>query len=105
MYIDVKKMERGGCNYVMTNYQRTTLYIGITSDLQIRIKQHQGKIDPKSFTAKYNLSKFIYFEFYPSIEEAIAREIQLKKWNSVKKERFNSLNKEWKDLSVEILRW
>ncbi|QPH41535.1 GIY-YIG nuclease family protein [Pedobacter endophyticus] len=99
-------MERGGCIYIMTNFLRTTLYIGVTSDLQARIIQHRDKLDPKSFTAKYNLSICIYYEMYPSIEEAIAREKQLKKWNRGKKERLiDSLNKDWTDLSPEIQSW
>ncbi|WP_366512790.1 hypothetical protein [uncultured Chryseobacterium sp.] len=36
----------------MTNYQRTTLYIGLTSDLRSRVYEHQHKIYPRSFTAK-----------------------------------------------------
>ena len=99
-------MERGGCIYIMTNYQRTTIYIGVTSDLRIRINQHRDQIDPKSFTAKYSLSTCIYYEMFPSIEEAIAREKQLKKWNRDKKEKLIATkNKEWKDLSSEILSW
>ncbi|MBC6110568.1 GIY-YIG nuclease family protein [Pedobacter fastidiosus] len=99
-------MERGGCIYIVTNYQRTTLYIGVTSDLQIRIIQHRDKVDPKSFTAKYNLSICIYYEIFPSIEEAINREKQLKKWSRSKKENLiNVKNKGWKDLCPEILAW
>ncbi|KQR70160.1 GIY-YIG nuclease family protein [Pedobacter sp. Leaf176] len=99
-------MEKGGCIYIMTNFQKTTLYIGVTADLQIRIKQHQEKINPKSFSAKYNLSICIYYEVYSSIEEAIAREKQLKKWNRTKKEMLiNTENPEWKDLSPGILTW
>jgi len=99
-------MERGGCIYIMTNYQRTTLYIGVTSDLSVRIVQHRDKFNPNSFTAKYHLSICVYYEMYPSIEEAISREKQLKKWSRSKKETLiNSRNMEWKDLSLEILSW
>lgn len=90
----------------MTNYQRSTLYIGVTSDLRNRVYEHQTKIYPNSFTAKYNLGLCVYYEMHPTIEEAIAREKQLKKWSRVKKENLiNKLNKEWKDLSLEILLW
>lgn len=99
-------MERGGCIYIMTNYQRTTLYIGVTADLSVRIIQHRDKFNPNSFTAKYHLSVCVYYEIYPSIEEAIFREKQLKKWNRSKKETLiNSKNAQWKDLSPEILSW
>ena len=62
------------------------------------------KYDPKSFTAKYNLAICVYYEVYPSIEEAIVREKQLKKWNRSKKDYLvDSKNKEWKDLYQEYL--
>ena len=99
-------MERGGCIYIMTNYQRTTLYIGVTSDLRSRILEHQQKKHPKSFTAKYKLGVCIYYETFSSIEEAIDREKQLKKWSRVKKEKLiNAFNIEWRDLSPEIMQW
>ncbi len=99
-------MVRGGYIYIMTNYQRSTLYIGVTSDLQNRVYQHQTKAYPKSFTAKYGLTFCIYYEVFMTIEEAIAREKQLKRWNRSKKEvLINQVNKEWKDLVPEILEW
>ncbi|WP_113663745.1 GIY-YIG nuclease family protein [Pedobacter nanyangensis] len=99
-------MVRGGCIYIMTNYQRSTLYIGVTSNLQNRLYEHRTKIYPASFTAKYELIFCIYYEVYTTIEEAIAREKQLKKWNRTKKEMLiNQVNREWKDLSPEILEW
>jgi len=99
-------MERGGCIYIMTNYQRTTLYTGVTSDLANRIYKHQCKFYPSSFTAKYDLTIFVYYEIFISIEEAIDREKQLKRWSRAKKEKLiNGVNKEWKDLSPEIMKW
>ncbi|MBB6239048.1 putative endonuclease [Pedobacter sp. AK013] len=99
-------MERGGCIYIMTNYQRTTLYIGVTSDLRSRIYEHQNKIRPKSFTAKYNLMLCVYYEVHTSIEEAIDREKQIKKWNRAKKDALiDSFNKSWVDLTETINDW
>ncbi|MFF5380728.1 GIY-YIG nuclease family protein [Pedobacter suwonensis] len=99
-------MERGGCIYIMTNYQRTTLYIGVTSDLRSRIYEHQNKIYPKSFTSKYNLTLCVYYEVYTSIEEAIDREKQLKKWSRPKKDTLiDNFNKSWDDLTNIINEW
>lgn len=90
----------------MTNYQRSTLYIGVTSDLRNRIYEHQTKIYPDSFTAKYELIFCIYYETFMTIEEAIAWEKQLKKWNRRKKELLiDKFNKGWNDLSAEIMEW
>ncbi|KIA91106.1 excinuclease ABC subunit C [Pedobacter kyungheensis] len=99
-------MERGGCIYILTNFQKTTLYIGVTSDLRSRIYEHQNKIYPKSFSAKYNLTHCIYYEVFSSIEEAIDREKQLKKWNRRKKETLiNDFNPNWNDLTDIINEW
>lgn len=71
-------MERGGFVYIITNTHNTTLYIGVTSDLEGRIWEHINKIHLKSFSAKYNLDKLVYFEFFSTIEEAIEEEKRIK---------------------------
>ncbi len=99
-------MERGGCVYIMTNKNHTTLYTGVTSDLETRIWEHKNHVYPTSFTAKYNLEILVYFEFYTRIEEAIAFEKQIKAGSRAKKEDLiNSMNPEWKDLYDEIEKW
>jgi len=98
-------MEYGGCVYIMTNKHKTTLYIGVTSDIINRIQQHKEHLYAKSFTAKYNLEYCVYFEFFPRIEEAIEREKQLKKWRRDKKEiLINSINPQWTDLLEELMK-
>ncbi len=99
-------MERGGCIYFMTNKNKTTLYLGVTSNLLNRVYEHRMKKYTTSFTAKYNLVFLVFYEFHYSIEEAIAREKQVKKWSRKKKdELINSLNPERKDLWDEIIKW
>jgi putative endonuclease len=83
----------------MTNVNRTTIYIGVTSDLIFRIQEHKLKLHPYSFTARYNLTLIIYYETFTRIEEAINREKEIKKWRREKKETLiNSQNPQWKDL-------
>jgi putative endonuclease len=85
--------------YFMTNKNNTTIYVGVTSNLVKRVYQHKTKTF-KGFTAKYNCDKLVYFEAYDTIDEAIAREKQLKKGNRKRKEvLINKDNPEWKDLS------
>ncbi|MEP7265826.1 MAG: GIY-YIG nuclease family protein [Bacteroidota bacterium] len=97
-------MERGGCVYITSNEYNTTLYIGVTSNLEARIYEHKKKIYPNSFTAKYNCNKLVYFESFISIEEAIAREKQLKGGSRMAKIKLiERTNPSWKDLSDEIL--
>ncbi len=69
----------------MTNRNHSTLYVGVTSYLYSRVIEHKEKAHPKSFTARYNLNKLVYFESFHSIEEAIAREKQLKGGSRQKK--------------------
>lgn len=99
-------MTKGGSVYIMTNKLKTTLYIGVTADLQLRIRQHKEHYFQNSFTDKYNLEYCIYYENFYSIEEAILREKQIKKWSRIKKENLiNSLNPKWIDLWDEIKNW
>jgi putative endonuclease len=97
-------MERGGAVYIMANKNNTTLYVGVTSNIVSRIYEHKEKVYPKSFTAKYNLNKLVYFEGFHSIEEAIAREKQIKGGSRKKKvQLIKSTNPLWKDLYEEVL--
>ena len=99
-------MEQGGCIYILTNTNKTTLYIGVTSDLRSRLWEHKTKVYKNSFSSKYNLDKCIYYEIYPSIEEAINREKQIKNWIREKKNNLISTkNPKWVDLWEEIKMW
>jgi len=96
-------MERGGYVYILTNKSHSTLYTGVTSALYIRISEHKQKVYPSSFTAKYNVSILVYYEFHSSIEEAIMREKFIKgKKSNFKVELINSMNPDWKDLYNEV---
>ena len=99
-------MERGGCVYIMTNKNNTVLYTGVTSDLKKRVYEHKNKLYPTSFTSRYNVSKLVYYEYYPTIEEAIQREKQIKAGSRMKKiALIEKDNREWKDLYEEIMDW
>ena len=78
------------------------LYIGVTSEIEIRIAKHKNETDPNSHTARYNIKKLVYFERFTLISVAIAREKQLKKWSRVKKIRLIvAENPIWQDLSAD----
>ncbi|KAA6348877.1 hypothetical protein EZS27_003677 [termite gut metagenome] len=96
-------MERVGFIYIMTNKNKTTLYIGVTNNLQRRVLEHKNHFIKKSFSASYNLEYCVYYEYYSSIEQAIERETQLKKWSRIKKDLLiTSTNPEWDDLWDKI---
>lgn len=78
------------------------LYIGITTEIEIRIRQHKNHAHPDSFTARYRIDKLVYYECYALVSQAIAREKQLKRWSRIKKLRLIvARNPTWKDLSAE----
>jgi len=96
-------MVRGGWIYMLTNKNNTVLYIGVTSIIYRRYYEHVHRVDPKSFSARYNLHKLVYFEKFESIEEAIIREKKLKNTTRADKENLiNIKNPEWLDMSGEL---
>lgn len=74
-----------GFIYIITNKNNTTLYVGVTWNLKRRIQQHKQKVYPRSFSARYNLNKLVYYEAFQMIGDAIAREKQLKAGSRAKK--------------------
>ena len=100
----VNTIRTPGYVYILTNKNKTVLYIGVTSDLRQRIWQHKNHFFKNSFAGRYNLERLIYIEECFDIESAIAREKVLKGWTRERKESLiNSINPDWKDLSVTLL--
>jgi len=96
--------EVDACVYILTNWKHTVLYTGVTSDLARRLAEHRAKTGSK-FTKQYNASKLVLAEVTDRIEDAIAREKQIKSWARWRKvELVNSVNPEWNDLYNEYLR-
>ncbi len=85
--------------YMMSNRWNTVLYKGVSNSLERRVWQHKnGTV--AGFTKKYNCTKLVYFEEYDRIEQAIAREKQIKGWVRVKKDALiATMNPEWKDFA------
>ncbi|WP_264551360.1 GIY-YIG nuclease family protein [Flavobacterium sp. N2038] len=73
--------------YIITNEHRSSFYIGVTSNLKQRLAKHKENIDQciNTFAAKYNIQFLVYYEKFTWIQEAIAREKELKKWRRDKK--------------------
>ena len=98
-YAQEIEMMKKGYTYIVTNKNNTTLYVGVTSNLKQRIEQHKEKLDKKSFTARYNLNKLVYYEMFQMIGDAIGREKQLKGGNRATKiALIESMNPNWEDL-------
>lgn len=99
-------MQHGGSVYIMTNSTRTTLYVGVTSDLRNRVLQQKEHFYKGSFTDRYNCTLCVYYAHFGRIEEAIATEKEIKKWRREKKDRLiTAMNPAWEDLWREIEAW
>lgn len=92
-----------GFIYILTNKNNTTLYVGVSSDIVVRVGQHKMKLNKYSFTARYNLDKLVYYEAFQMIGDAIGREKQLKGGNRANKIKLiNSKNPDWEDLYDKV---
>lgn len=90
--------------YLLTNFNNTTFYIGITNDLIRRIWEHKNET-VKGFTKQYKLKKLVYFEEFQNALEAISREKQLKNWHRQWKiNLISSNNPNYEDLYEKILK-
>ncbi|RZT00170.1 GIY-YIG nuclease family protein [Aquimarina brevivitae] len=88
--------------YILTNKNHTVLYVGVTSDLKNRLKQHHNG-SKGSFTKRYKVDKLVYFESTKYINNAIKREKQIKKWNREWKiNLINDINSDWEDISYRL---
>lgn len=95
-------MAKGGYVYIITNKHRNVLYTGVTSNLYSRIFEHKEGIG-SVWASKYNCKFLVYHEFHESIETAIKREKQIKKWKRAYKDNLiNAFNPDWKDLFDQV---
>lgn len=87
--------------YILTNYDNTVLYTGITNNLRRRIWEHKHNLNSNSFTGKYKTYKLVWFELFPTSEEAILAEKKIKGWIRTKKMKL-IINKNplFKDLTL-----
>ena len=93
--------------YILTNFNKTVLYIGVTNSLEQRIIEHYlGKDDPLSnaFTSIYKVIYLVYYEDYDYVNDAISREKEIKKWRKEKKDKLIDTTNPKRDfLNKELL--
>ena len=90
------------CVYILASKRNGTLYVGVTSDLPGRVRQHKARLSP-GFTSRYGVSDLVWYEPHETMESAIAREKALKNWRRSWKIRLiKESNPLWADLRDEI---
>ena len=90
--------------YIVTNPQRTVLYTGVTNNLEQRLAEHYfNKGKPKTFAGKYYCYNLVHYEEFQYINDAIAREKEIKGWSRKKKENLiKTKNPDWTFLNVTV---
>ena len=87
--------------YILVSPSLSAMYIGVTNDLGRRVFEHRNGLG-SAFAQKYRVRRLVYTEEFEQIDEAIAREKQLKGWKRVRKnELVRAANPEWEDLMPE----
>ncbi len=95
------KLQRRLFDYIMSNYNRTTFYIGVTNCIERRVSEHK-RLKGSEFTTKYKLTDLVYYEEIFGALNAILREKQLKNWHrDWKLNLIKELNPEMRDLAKE----
>ena len=86
--------------YIMASRSRN-LYIGLTNSIFVRVAQHRES-RPGTYTARYKIHRLVYYEEFAYINNAIARENELKDWNRAKKDALiEQSNPTWEDLAAD----
>ena len=92
--------------YILTNQYRTTLYVGVTNNIQKRLAQHyfDSQNQKLSFAGKYNCIYLVYYEGFEKPYGAILREKEIKKWRREKKNNLiSNFNPNWETLNNQIM--
>ena len=88
---------------MLASQRNGTLYVGVTNDLARRVGEHKDKTMP-GFTRRYGVSILVWFEIYGDVNDAIAREKQIKGWNRAWKIRLiEEKNSGWNDLAARLV--
>jgi len=95
-------MERVPCVYILARASHSTFYTGVTSQLVGRVWQHrEGVAD--GFTKRYGIKRLVWFEVHETVESAIRREKQIKRWpRQWKYDLINAENPTWRDLAEDF---
>jgi putative endonuclease len=95
-------MPRAPCVYIMARDRNGTLYTGVTSNLPQRIHQHREGLG-EAFRRRYRRQLLVSYKAYERMDEAIAREKQIKGGSRAKKmDLIEAMNPQWRDLYADF---
>ncbi|HMK65289.1 MAG TPA: GIY-YIG nuclease family protein [Thermodesulfobacteriota bacterium] len=95
-------MEKFPCVYILASDHNGTLYVGVTSDLIKRVWQHKHNM-AEGFTKRYKIHNLVWYEPHATMESAITREKNIKKWyREWKLALIERSNPQWKDLFEDL---
>jgi len=88
--------------YILASQRNGTLYVGMTDNLIQRVWMHKTGVLP-GFTKRYGVKTLVWYEQHETREQALSRELQMKKWNRLwKLETIERMNPEWSDLYEDL---
>ena len=90
--------------YIVTNWERTVLYTGMTNNLAGRLKEHYDNRGIwKTFAGRYWCYNLVYYEWHQYVLNAIAREKEIKRWHRWEKNNLiEAFNPNWAFFNTEI---
>ncbi len=95
-------MAKEPCVYILASRRHGTIYIGVTSDLLVRLHQHRAGTF-KGFTSEYHVHRLVHFEMFADMDAAITREKQFKAWRRAWKiALIEEHNPFWEDRAIEL---
>jgi putative endonuclease len=96
-------LSRAPCVYILANRRQGALYTGVTSNLAARVFEHREGL-PLGFASRYGCTRLVFYERHDRMDEAIAREKQIKAGGRGKKiALIESMNPDWKDLYAGLV--
>lgn len=91
-------MERDFYVYILASRRNGTLYTGVTGDLARRVYEHREALTP-GFTTQHGVKLLVWYELFPTADEAITAEKRIKRWRRAwKLELIEKMNPTWQDL-------
>jgi putative endonuclease len=88
--------------YMMASRPLGVIYTGVTNNLPHRAAAHQDGVG-SAFTTRHGCTYLVWYECHDSMEVAIHREKQIKRWRRAwKYALIEAENQSWSDISAQL---